>query len=358
MTDSRNREPYTFDRVVRMVLTALALALAVALLYVLRQVLLPFGVAVLAAYLLEPFVQFYRRLLHLRGRVIAVFVTLFALVFLLSVLGYFFLPSIVSEMKQVGVMIGTFVNSDREVEFIPPAVNRFIKEQIDWAQITSLLSGTDWLSIGSGLMNVLQGGFNLLLGLFNWALSVLYLVFIMLDYDRLNAGFRAMVPPRYRKRTFAVGRDIKDSMNHYFRGQALVAFCVGVLFSIGFLLMGLPMAVVLGLFIGVLNLVPYLQLVSIPVTALLCLVYATDTSGSFWIIFGEAMAVYCVVQAIQDLVLTPKIMGKAMGLNPAIILLSLSVWGSLLGLLGMIIALPLTTLLISYYERYIIRTRR
>jgi predicted PurR-regulated permease PerM len=65
------------------------------------------------------------------------------------------------------------------------------------------------------------------------------------------------------------------------------------------------------------------------------------------------MAVYIIVQAIQDLFLTPKIMGKYMGLNPAIILLSLSIWGSLLGLVGLIIALPLTTLLIAYYNRYI-----
>ena len=65
------------------------------------------------------------------------------------------------------------------------------------------------------------------------------------------------------------------------------------------------------------------------------------------------MAVYIIVQCIQDLVLTPKIMGKAMGLNPAIILLSLSVWGTLLGFIGLIIALPLTTLLLSYYDNYI-----
>jgi predicted PurR-regulated permease PerM len=69
------------------------------------------------------------------------------------------------------------------------------------------------------------------------------------------------------------------------------------------------------------------------------------------------MAVYVIVQVIQDFVLTPKIMGKAMGLNPAIILLSISVWGSLLGFIGLIIALPLTTLLISYYNRYISRRR-
>ena len=146
-------------------------------------------------------------------------------------------------------------------------------------------------------------------------------------------------------------------MNHYFRGQALVAFLVGVLFSIGFLIVGLPLAIVLGMFIGLLNMVPYLELVSIPVTAMLCLVYSVDNSINFWPIFWESMAVYIVVQAIQDLVLTPKIMGKVMGLNPAIILLSLSIWGALLGLLGMIIALPLTTLLLSYYATYVLGQR-
>lgn len=66
------------------------------------------------------------------------------------------------------------------------------------------------------------------------------------------------------------------------------------------------------------------------------------------------MAVFAAVQIVGDLILTPRIMGKAMGLNPAIILLSLSIWGSLFGFVGMIIALPLTTLLLSYYEQYII----
>lgn len=99
--------------------------------------------------------------------------------------------------------------------------------------------------------------------------------------------------------------------------------------------------------------VPYLQLASFPLTAFLCLVYSVGGGGDFWSIFGQAFLVYCVVQIIQDLFLTPKIMGKAMGLNPAIILFSLSVWGCLLGILGMIIALPMTTLVIAYYNKYI-----
>lgn len=354
MSSYSYRNPYTFDRVVRMILSALGVTVAVWLVYVLRDVLLPFGVAVLAAYILEPFVQYNRRLLHLRRRAGAVFVTLFEVAFLTGVLCYFFVPSIVDELKQVGVMVSAYVNSDRQIEFIPPALHEFLKETIDFDHIAALLSGVDWISIGSGMMNVLQGGIDILLGVFNWLLAFLYVVFIMLDYEKLGVSMRAMVPPQYRKRVFTVGRDIKESMNHYFRGQALVAFCVGVLFAIGFLIVGLPLAIVLGLFIGVLNLVPYLQLVSFPLTALLCLIYTTDGGGSFWTVFGEAMLVYIVVQGIQDLFLTPKIMGKAMGLNPAIILLSLSIWGTLLGFLGMIIALPLTTLLISYYERYIL----
>ncbi|MDE6270721.1 MAG: AI-2E family transporter, partial [Muribaculaceae bacterium] len=146
---------------------------------------------------------------------------------------------------------------------------------------------------------------------------------------------------------------VKESMNHYFRGQALVAFLVGILFSIGFSIVGLPLAIVLGLFIGLLNMVPYLQLISIIPTSLLCLVYSIDGNVDFWPVWWECMAVYIVVQCIQDLVLTPRIMGKAMGLNPALILLSISIWGTLLGFIGLIIALPLTTLLLAYYDRYI-----
>ena len=84
---------------------------------------------------------------------------------------------------------------------------------------------------------------------------------------------------------------------------------------------------------------------------------AADTGQNFWVVFGLAFLVFCVVQVITDMVVTPKIMGKAMGLNPAILLLSLSVWGALLGFIGLIVALPLTTLLIAYWQRYVTREK-
>jgi predicted PurR-regulated permease PerM len=80
---------------------------------------------------------------------------------------------------------------------------------------------------------------------------------------------------------------------------------------------------------------------------------AADSGSNFWYILAGALLVFCIVQAIQDTIIVPKIMGKITGLNPAIILLSLSIWGVLMGIVGMIIALPCTTIILSYYKRYI-----
>ena len=106
------------------------------------------------------------------------------------------------------------------------------------------------------------------------------------------------------------------------------------------------------MFIGILNLVPYLQTLSLIPMALLSVLEAANTGDDFWMIFLSALIVLAVVQVIQDVFLVPLIMGKRMNLHPAVILLSLSIWGHLLGLLGMIVALPLTTLILGYLKRY------
>ena len=149
--------------------------------------------------------------------------------------------------------------------------------------------------------------------------------------------------------------DLDRNMNCYFRGQATIAGIVGILFAIGFQIIGLPMGIAMGLIIGVLNLVPYLQTIGIPPCLILGLIQSAETGCPVWVVMLCIVAVFVVVQSIQDLLLTPKIMGNAMGMSPAAILLSLSIWGSLLGIVGMIIALPITTLLISYYKRFILK---
>ncbi len=349
--------PFTFDRVVRLIITVVVICGVLWLVNILRNVLLPFFVACLIAYMFEPFVQFNRELLRLKGRVAAIFITLFEATLAFGLLCYMLIPMITSEMAHMAHLLKVYSQSQVSIPFLPDWLHEFIRNYVDFEYLSSLLTREDQIklleSAAFHTWSVLTSGISMIVGLLSWFIVFLYVIFIMLDYERLSKSLHHMVPPAWRKTVFRIGNDIQRSMNHYFRGQALVAFCVGVLFTIGFLIIGMPLAVVLGMFIGLLNMVPYLQLISLVPTIFLCLVCSVDQGVDFWTIFWECMAVYCVVQAIQDLFLTPKIMGKAMGLNPAIILLSLSIWGTLLGFLGLIIALPLTTLLLAYYDEYL-----
>lgn len=353
------RTPYTFDRVVRILFTVCTVIALVFLLDSLKGVLLPFLVACLIAYMLEPVVRWNMKWTGLETRFVPVALTLFETFALLAVFCIVFIPYLISETAEMTVIIKRYATTQIQIPYISSSIHEFLRENIDVNEISKLLSQDEWMSLirkaVSSSWTFLSSGLALVLGVLSWLIVILYVIFIMLDYERIMLSFKQLVPLRHRKRTFQVASDIKNAMNRYFRGQFVIASIVGILFSIGFVIIGLPMGVVLGLFIGMLNMVPYLQLISLPITAILCIVCTASSGVDFWVIFWESMAVYVIVQCIQDLYLTPKIMGKAMGLNPAIILLSLSIWGSLLGFMGLIIALPMTTLLISYYDTYVVK---
>lgn len=352
------REPYTFDRVVRILFTVVTIFAVIVLLAYLKGVLLPFLVACLIAYMLEPLVAWNQRWTHTRSRFIPVVLTLLETCSVIAICAAVFIPYVVSEGAEMSRLVKQYAATQTNIPYISSKVQELLRENISHEQVTRFFSQDEWASLLKNALSsswsFLSSGLAIVMGALSWLIVILYVIFIMLDYERIMLSFRQLVPMRHRDRTYRVMTDVKNAMNRYFRGQALIAALVGVLFSIGFIIIGLPMGVVLGLFIGVLNLVPYLQLLSLPVTAVLCIVCTASSGTDFWVIFWESMAVYVVVQCIQDLWLTPKIMGKAMGLNPAIILLSLSIWGTLLGFMGLIIALPMTTLLISYYDLYIV----
>lgn len=352
------RQPYTFDRVIRILFGAVFVVGLFYLIYILRGALLPFLVAWIVAYMLNPLVVYNKRVFKLKGRVIAIALTFLEVLVTLALLAVLVLPSIIDEIGVMRRLLSDYVYHSSNLPFVPQAVHDFIRQNVDFTQLSTLLSREQWLSVieesFSGAWGFITGSVGEIINIVSWLIVLLYIVFILLDYDKILVGFQRMIPQRYRPTVVSIVNDIEESMNRYFRGQALVAGLVGILFSIGFLIVGLPLAIVLGLFIGVLNMVPYLQLVGLIPTVLLCLVSASETGTNFWLLFGACILVFIVVQLIEDIFIVPRVMGKVTGLNPAIILLSLSIWGTLLGFVGMIIALPLTTLCLSYYERYVI----
>ena len=351
-------KPFTFDRVSRIVFSVLMIGGLIYLLAVLKNALLPFLIAWLMAYMMQPFVRFFQYKLKFKSRVLSITAVLVSLAGLLILLYQLVVPSIIDEIQGTFQLLQTHQGNPENIPLIPESWRIYIVNQMDLLHLSELVSRENLLNtlkqIAPRMWTLLSSTFSLLFSVTILFVVMLYFIFILLDYEKIAEGWIKLIPERYRPFAQGLAEDVEVSMNRYFRGQALIALCVGVLFAIGFKIIDFPLAVSLGLFIGFLNLIPYLQTLGLIPMLLLSLLKAAETGGSFWLIFGLALLVLCVVQGIQDLFLTPKIMGKAMGLNPAIILLSLSIWGTLLGFVGLIVALPLTTLSLSYYKRFIL----
>ncbi|MCH5216012.1 MAG: AI-2E family transporter [Muribaculaceae bacterium] len=362
MSDSniaqRQRKPYTLDRTVRLIIAVVIVCAAIYMINYLRSVLLPFVIACVLAYIIHPLVNVNKQILRIKNNVLAVIVTLFQILFIGTALCMFLFPYLIDEVGEMLNMFSRYTQNYSTSHVIEDTLHNYLTKYFDFESLSKLLTQEQWMSMletsARKLWELMGSSIKMIFAVVSWLIILLYLVFILIDYEGIKTGFKNMLPPKYAVGIMKVVHDIENTMNHYFRGQALLSLIVGILFSIGFLIIGLPLAVVFGLLIGVLNMVPYLQLISLPIAALLSLVLATDTGTAFWIVFLEVIAVYGVVQLIEDIILTPRIMGKYMGLNPAIIFLSLSVWGTMLGFIGFIIALPLTTLCISYYKEYIV----
>jgi len=356
------KEQITFDTFVRWMLGAAAAVGIILLLRHLSGVLVPFFLAWLLAYLLFPLVRFFQYRCRLKFRLVGIGCALLTVGGVLAGLFMLMVPPMVEESVRIKDLVVTYVANNALLNNIPLMVQEFIHEHVTLKDIQNVLTQSGFLEGVKDTLpkvwHVVAQSAGILSSVFTLTMVLLYTIFILLDYETFSEGWKNVLPERYRRFAVQLMGDIEEGMNKYFRGQALVALCVGILFSIGFLIIDFPMAIGLGMFIGLLNMVPYLQLVGVLPTILLAVVKAADTGQNFWMIMLSVLIVFAVVQLIQDGFLTPKIMGQVTGLNSAIILLSLSVWGALLGILGMIIALPLTTLLMNYYQKYIIRDKR
>lgn len=356
------RKKITFDSFIRGVIIGGIIIGVLILIKRLSGALLPFFIAWLIAYLIYPLVSFFQYRLKLKNRVISIFCALLTLGGIATAAFYLLVPPMIQEFGRVKDLLMEYFTNNNYGSNVPRNLSEFLRDNVDPQFLQKLFQEKSLLDALKEavppLWSLVTESVNLLYGVFTFFIILLYIVFILLDYESIAEGWPRLLPVKYRTFLSGIMNDVKEGMNRYFRGQAFVALCVGILFSIGFLIIDFPLAIGLGLFIGALNLVPYLQIIGFIPTVILAILKAADTGGNFWLILAAALAVFAIVQAIQDGFIVPRVMGKITGLNPAIILLSLSVWGSLMGMLGMIIALPLTTLMLSYYQRFIINKEK
>ena len=354
------RREFTFDRIARMLVLSVLILLIYVAVQAIWSIILPFLLAGIFAYVMMPLVRFFQYTLRLRSRGLSVILTLLLLGAVVYLAVIFIIPSINAEIeKTLQVISGYSSGQDILMMILPRNIRNYLNGGLRWGNFPQQLSFEKVLENVKLLLDQVGGIINSTLSIFSWGLVFLigfiYFVFILLDFENLARGFISLFPKTLRPTIRTISMDLDRYMNNYFRGQALVAMSVGILLSIGFNIIGLPLATAMGIFIGILNFIPYMQALGIIPLGLASLLMAAQTGENAFVCMLLAYGVLMAVQIIQDMIIVPRIMGQTMGMRPSLILLVLSIWGYLLGFFGMLIALPITMFIYSLYMRYVLQ---
>ena len=354
------RREFTFDRIARMLVLSVLILLIYVAVQAIWSVILPFLLAGIFAYVMMPLVRFFQYTLRLRSRGLSVILTLLLLGAVIYLAVIFIIPSINAEIeKTLQVISGYSSGQDILTMILPRNIRNYLNGGLRWGNFPQQLSLEKILENVKLLLDQVGGIINSTLSIFSWGLVFLigfiYFVFILLDFENLGRGFISLFPKTLRPTIRTISMDLDRYMNNYFRGQALVAMSVGILLSIGFNIIGLPLATAMGIFIGILNFIPYMQALGIIPLGLASLLMAAQTGENAFVCMLLGYGVLMIVQVIQDMIIVPRIMGQTMGMRPSLILLVLSIWGYLLGFFGMLIALPITMFIYSLYMRYVLQ---
>jgi predicted PurR-regulated permease PerM len=308
-----------------------------AVLWVLKAALTPLAAAFVIAYLLDPLIDWFER--HRVRRSFAIFLLL-GLVGAV-VLGFllFVIPRLVREIsalaEQMPVYLERFVNEavpaiERRLGVDLPETLEGVLGELRGAELTVLGTLRDLLT---GTVSTLTGTVGIVIGLLVIPILAYYL---LVQFDDIVARIGQWVPPRHRAYVFEKVRTTDRLVSGFLRGQVLVAASLGVLYAVGFSVIGIDLAIGVGLLAGAMALVPYLgNIVALGTASVLCILkFGFD---------GHLLAVlgwYVVVQNLEGFVLTPRIVGSSVGLHPAAVIVALLIGGDLFGFLGLLIAVP------------------
>lgn len=261
------------------------------------------------------------------------------------------LPPLFGRFGQVGTLAGEFFATlDQRIAPLAAWVQEHTGYSVPvdlselQAQAPQLIE--EWLPraqslLQRGLQGLFTQGMSLVGAVLNLTLLPLFTFYLLVDWDRLVERVASLIPPRLRPRVERVARAVDERLSAFVRGQILVCLALAVLYSLGLWIAGIDLPFTVGTLAGLLFVVPYLgTLVGIVLASALSLLEHGVDQHLLWVLL-----VFVGVQAIEGYVLTPRIVGEKVGLHPLVVMIALLVGGSLLGVWGMLVAIPVTATL-------------
>lgn len=308
-----------------------------------RSVTVPLLVAFAIAYILDPVVDWFeaRRI----GRTPAILLILLASLVVATALVLLLAPQVAREFAVLPEKLRQLVA--RAVPWISQTFGFEVPGSVQEA-LDSVLSRAEGVNMRALLApagtvaKVVYGGTVGVLGAVAGAVMVPVFTFYLLrDFDLLVGFLRDLLPRRHRQGIGARFREIDEAMSSFVRGQLLVASILAALYSLGLWLVGLPLALFVGIIAGLGNMIPYLgTAVGVILATLMALL---DWQGFVHLLL--VYAVFVVVQSLEGWVITPKVVGESVGLSPFVVIVAVLVFGDLFGFFGILIAVPLAAVL-------------
>jgi predicted PurR-regulated permease PerM len=328
-------------------LVALAvIGLAGFLVYALRSVLTPIAIAFGIAYVLDPLVDKFERMKLPRALGIVIVLlgafTIIALFFVITI------PLIVSDLGDFFSGLPDKLASLEEslrptLESAGIQIPHSVSEAIELLQAQSGEEGSgdfakDAVGTAMGVVEWALGGTLSVIGAIFGAVVIAVISFYLLyDFDHIVAAIRDLIPQRVRPFVVEVSSEVDRTMSRYIRGQLLVMLILGTLYAVLFSIIGVKLAILIGIIAGALSFIPYVGSATALVLALLmCLL---DFDGSWSKMLWVAGA-YALIQILDGFLITPKILGGRVGLAAVWVLIALMIGGALFGFLGVLLAVP------------------
>jgi predicted PurR-regulated permease PerM len=321
-------------------LTLLALVFCVAVIIGARIILVPMLCSLALAYLLAPVVAWFER----RGwsRPSSVLLTISGATMILVLILIFILPGfwgqLVKTYDQARLLVGDQSRVKSllaRVKQISPPVYNFMQSKIEKSGDSDLFERVFSMA-GQWLQRGLFSLVDVTASLLDLLLIPFFVYYLLADYRAMRARLDRLIPPRHRAVASTMISRINFVISSYVRNQLVIALVMGVLYMIGFAIARVPLALSIGLLSGLLNFIPYLG----TLTGLtLSLSFVALDGGGVARILG-VVVVFIIVQNVEGYYLTPKLLGGSLNLHPMWVLVGLMIGGSLFGILGIILAVP------------------
>lgn len=323
------------DRSIRIgIVSATLVGVFFALIFVLQGALTPLAVSLIIAYFLDPIVRWLER--HGIRRRLGVLALMLIAIGLLCVVLFVILPALVGQIAELARNLPAYL--DTALRWVLPRLDALgVDVPTSWTAAFDQVRASIGVERLGGwtqqLLGTVSGTLGAIVGVFVIPVIAYYM---LAEFGAVKAGFVSLIPPRYRDAVVSRWQKVDHLLSGFLRGQLTVCVILGVLYAAGFAILGVPLAMLIGLISGMVAFIPYIgSALALTLAAALCVF-----EYGLGLRLAGVVGWYFIVQNLEGFVLTPRIVGSSVGLHPMTVIVALLIGGNLLGFLGLLVAVP------------------